>query len=319
MQRVIRIGTRGSLLALTQTGQVADALVSMGVIDNFELVIIKTSGDIIQDRSLAEIGGKGLFIKEIEEALLDGRVDLAVHSMKDLPGAVAPGLTLEGMLPREIPNDLLISNIGAPSIAELPVGACLGTSSLRRQAQALAIRPDLRVIPLRGNVDTRLEKLRTRTDGLDAILLAAAGIARLEKTVEGSAVVPVEEMLPAIAQGTLGLEVRDDDQELIARLRDVSHHDTAIATIAERSLLKALSGSCKIPLAGYAVVEPNGDVHLKGVLAHPSGSPCIAAEGSAVPSNAEQLGRDVARKLLMDGGSHILAELGLEVGGDLFA
>lgn len=316
MKRTIRLGTRGSLLALTQSKQVAEYLVEQGIISGYEMVIIKTTGDRIQDRSLAEIGGKGLFIKEIEEALLDDRVDLAVHSMKDLPGSVADGLVLEGVLPRENPQDLLVSLSGAPSIAELPNGAVLGTSSLRRQSQALAIRPDLHVIPLRGNVDTRLEKLRTRVDGLDAIILAAAGMARLGKKVEGSALIPVSEMIPAIAQGTLGLEMRESDEDLRVALRSVDHEETKVTTLAERSLLIRLSGSCRIPLAGYATVMPNRHLHLIGVLGDPSGSPILSAEATAPYEDATALGVEVAEALLRGGGAALLKSLGIEIEGE---
>jgi len=314
MDRVIRIGTRGSLLALTQTGQVADALVELGVFSEFELVIIKTSGDRIQDRSLAEIGGKGLFIKEIEEAMLEGQVDLAVHSMKDLPGEVAPGLVLEGMLPRQIPNDILITHDGCASIADLPQGACLGTSSLRRQSQAMAQRPDLKVIPLRGNVDTRLNKLWNREGGLDAIILAAAGMARLGRELDEAVLIPIDDMLPAIAQGTLGLEVREEDTELRERLRAVQDEDTLAVTRAERSLLRALSGSCRIPLAGYATLNADREVTLTGILTSPDGTQFVRSELTADITEVTRLGERVAAELLAGGGSQILNDLGIVIG-----
>ena len=309
----IRIGTRGSALALAQAEQAADQLVTAGVFESYELVVIKTTGDRIQDRSLAEIGGKGLFIKEIEEALLDRRVALAIHSMKDLPGFVAPGTVLEGALPRADPSDTLITRNGENSLQELPKGACLGTSSLRRQFQAKVLRPDLKVVPLRGNVDTRLRKLNEPQKQFDATLLATAGLSRLGRDLPNAQPVPVNAMLPAIAQGTLGFQVREGDSELRAALEQTAHRETLLTTRAERSLLRALSGSCKVPLAGYARMSNAQTISLEGRLGRPDGSVVVQAKAQGEPGMAEQLGKEVANQLMSNGGERLLHELGIQV------
>ena len=267
----LRIGTRGSPLALVQARTVRARLaLALGVNEEaIELKVIRTSGDIIQDRPLAEVGGKGLFTKEIEEALLDGRIDLAVHSAKDMPTVLPAGLMLAACLEREDPRDVFIS-LKAPSLAELPQGATLGTTSPRRQAIAKRMRPDLRVVPMRGNVETRLRKL---ADGeCDATILALAGLKRLGLESHATKIMDVDEFLPAAGQGAIGIETRENDTRTREILARIDHADTSIALACERAFLAVLDGSCKTPIGGYADVS--GDtIHFRGLLAHPDGEP----------------------------------------------
>ncbi len=271
----IRIGTRGSPLARAQAALVcarlADAHSMLGKDGALETVIITTSGDRFTDRALADIGGKGLFTKEIEEALLGDRIDLAVHSMKDMPTWLPEGLTIACILRREDPRDVLIAP-GAGSLADLARGARVGTASLRRQAQLLAARPDLDIVMLRGNVETRLRKIR---DGVaDATLLALAGLRRLGITPDDAAVLPVETMLPAVGQGAIGIECRADDTSvtsLLARLDDAA---SAAAVACERAMLAVLDGSCRTPIAGLATAQQDGTVSIEALIARPDGSAC---------------------------------------------
>lgn len=267
---VLRLGTRGSKLATTQSGMVRDMLVAAG--HPCELVIVKTSGDRIQDRSLADAGGKGLFTKELEEALLDGRIDLAVHSMKDVPVEMPPGLALATILPREDPRDAFLSH-KAGSLAELPKGARMGTSSVRRQAQLLRARPDLDIGLLRGNVDTRLGKL----DGgeLDAILLAYAGLRRLGLGDRPTALLDPQEWLPALAQGAIGIELREDDARTRAAVAPLHDKATALALACERGFQAALDGSCRTPIAGLATYE-DGTLRFRGEVIAPDGRDSVA-------------------------------------------
>jgi hydroxymethylbilane synthase len=290
----LRIGTRGSPLALVQARMVRARLAAAGVNeDAIELVTIRTTGDAIQDRPLAEEGGKGLFTKEIEEALLDRRVDIAVHSAKDMPTVLPKGLILAACLEREDPRDVFISH-KARSLAELPRGARLGTASLRRQAIAMRIRPDLKVMPLRGNVETRLRKLDAGE--VDATLLALAGLKRLGLSGHATAVMSVEEFLPAVGQGAIGIEARKDNTRVRDILAHIDHADTSTAIACERAFLAALDGSCKTPIAGHATVS--GDtVQFRGLLVRPDGSAAHDIAGTGHRKDAVAIGTDAGREL----------------------
>ncbi len=305
MQPRIRIGTRGSVLALRQATWVKTRLESLWPDVTVELVPIKTSGDKIQDVSLARIGGKGLFVKEIEEALLAGTVDLAVHSMKDLPGELPDGLTISAIPQREDSRDVLITPHGE-TLTELPPGTRVGTSSLRRQAQLLALRPALRITPQRGNVDTRL---RQQQEGVvDAVVLAAAGLKRLGITPKHSYVLDEQIFLPAIGQGALGIESRADDN-IVAFVRPLHHEETAVAVSAERAFLRRMGGSCRTPLAAKGTVT-NGMIHLDALIARPDGTLLIRSTLSGAISAAEYVGTTLAETLLYQGGQAILKALG---------
>src|SRR5471030_1862373 len=286
----LRIGTRGSPLALVQARTVRARLAAaLGVGEAaIELKIIRTSGDAIQDRPLADVGGKGLFTKEIEEALLDGRIDLAVHSAKDMPTVLPAGLMLAACLEREDPRDVFISR-KAPSLAELPQGATLGTTSPRRQAIAKRMRGDLRVVPLRGNVETRLRKL---ADGeIDATILALAGMKRLGLVEHATKIMSAEEFLPAVGQGAIGIETRADDartRELLAR---IDHADTSTALACERAFLAVLDGSCKTPIGGHADISCD-TIHFRGLLAHPDGEPSCEHESKGPRGDAIEIGTE---------------------------
>ncbi len=299
------IATRGSKLALAQARWVAGRLAGLRPGLEVELEVIKTQGDKITAVPLAEVGGKGLFVKEIEEALLAGQAQLAVHSMKDVPAELPPGLIIAGVSPREDVRDVLVSRRWG-SLEELPAGARVGTSSLRRRAQLLAQRPDLEVVPLRGNVETRLRKLEA--EGLDAVILAAAGLVRLGLEGVVTQYLPLETLLPAVGQGALGLECREDDdatRELAAALADPA---AAAAVEAERTFLARLEGGCQVPIAAHAVLE--GDrLWLRGLVADLEGRPLVRAQGRAPRGEAAALGRRVAEEVLDKGGREILARL----------
>lgn len=297
MQRKIRIGTRGSQLALFQAhlvqSLIADHLVvSKEAADEVvPLTIIKTSGDRIQDRPLNEIGGKGLFTKEIEEALVADEIDLAVHSMKDMPTVLPDGLILTCVLKREDPRDAFLSPI-ADRLVDLPQGAVVGSTSLRRQAQILAQRPDLKVVTYRGNVDTRIKKLK---DGeVAATLLAVAGLNRLKLDHEITEALDDRVMLPAVAQGAITIETRSGDGELRALLSNLNDQPTELCVTAERAFMKILDGSCRTPMAGFAQMEEDGQMFFRGQVLMPDGSEAHDVEGrSAVSSvsEAEQFGK----------------------------
>ena len=291
----IRIGTRGSPLALVQARTVRSRLAAATGVneDAIEIVIIRTTGDTIQDRPLAEEGGKGLFTKEIEEALIDKRVDVAVHSAKDMPTILPNGLVLAACLEREDPRDVYISR-KARRLADLPRGARLGTASLRRQAIAKRTRPDLRVSPLRGNVETRLRKLEAGE--VDATLLALAGLKRLGLVEHATDIMSVDEFLPAVAQGAIGIETRADDsrvREIVAR---IDHADTSIAIACERAFLAALDGSCKTPIAGHATIAGNA-VQFRGLIARPDGEAAHDISGTGARKDAATIGTDAGRAL----------------------
>jgi hydroxymethylbilane synthase len=307
-QSVLRIGTRGSPLALAQAELTRATLLAAHPAlakDGIEILPIRTTGDKVQDRTLASIGGKGLFTKEIEEALLDGRVDLAVHSMKDMPTFLPDGLMIGAMLEREDPRDALISPI-ADSIAKLPQGAVVGTASLRRQAQVLRQRPDLVVQPLRGNVGTRLDKL-ARGEAA-ATLLALAGLKRLGRADAATAILSLDEMLPAVAQGAIGIEVRGNDSRLRELVAAVDHAPTSIAVAAERAMLAVLDGSCRTPIAGYAAID-GAQMRLRGLIALPDGTESHRAEdsGNATFDGAVALGRALGERLKALAGPSFLA------------
>jgi hydroxymethylbilane synthase len=297
---LLRIGTRGSPLALVQARAVRARLTAvLGVKeDEIELVVIRTSGDTIQDRPLAEAGGKGLFTKEIEEALLGSKVDLAVHSTKDMPTFSQSGLMLAACLEREDPRDVFISN-KSRSLQELPQGATLGTASLRRQAIAKRLRSDLKVTPLRGNVETRLRKLDEGQ--VDATLLALAGLKRLGLTQHATKIMEVHEFLPAVGQGAIGIETREDNDRVREMLTRIDHADTSTAVRCERAFLAELDGSCKTPIGGHA--DLSGDtIHFRGLLAHPDGEPSFEFRSSGPRADAAEIGREGGRAIKRDAG-----------------
>jgi hydroxymethylbilane synthase len=294
----LRIGTRGSPLALAQATLVREALAALSPAlaepEAVEVEVIKTTGDRVTDRLLAEIGGKGLFTKEIEEALLAGTIDLAVHSMKDMPTWLPEGLVMAAMLPRADPRDALIAD-RVRSIADLPHGALVGTASLRRAAQLLAARPDLRVTPLRGNVQTRLRKLAEGE--VAATFLAVAGLVRLGLESVISAPLSAEDMLPAAAQGAIGIEVRADDAAVLDLLAGIDHRATSIRVAAERAFLATLEGSCRTPIAALAELEGQ-EVRLRGLVARPDGSDLRRIERRGAVADAVELGGDTGAELL---------------------
>lgn len=305
MKSSLRIGTRGSQLALWQARWVQAAITRYQPDISVELVIIKTQGDKILDVPLAQVGGKGLFVKEIEEALLEGRIDLAVHSMKDMPAELPAGLVIGAIPARENPHDAFVS-VRHGALDDLPDGARVGTSSLRRAAQLKHQRPDLTIVPLRGNLDTRLKKLET-TD-LDAIVLAAAGLLRLGLSERITHYLSSEQMLPAVGQGALCIETRDDDPRVAPIVGKLDHADTRHAVRAERAFLKRLEGGCQVPIAGHATTAGN-QVELCGLVADVDGRRIIKNTRSGPVESAEQLGRDLAEDLLAKGADHILESL----------
>ena len=281
-------------MALVQANEVRDRLLAQHGGLAVEIVVIRTTGDRVQDRTLAAIGGKGLFTKEIEEALFDGSIDIAVHSMKDVETVLPDGLGISTLLPREDPRDAFISN-KADSLAALPAGAVVGTASLRRQAQVLMSRPDLRVEPIRGNVQTRLGKLN---DGeADATMLAYAGLRRLDMADVATAVMEPEEMLPAVAQGAIGIEGRNDDVDTLELLECIHDRDTAQRVAAERALLAALDGSCRTPIAALAELREGLMLRLRGLVARPDGSVSHTVTRDGPVSDALAMGRDAGEEL----------------------
>jgi hydroxymethylbilane synthase len=316
------LATRGSRLALWQAEHIRSRLAEERGITT-ELLIIKTKGDIILDVPLAKVGGKGLFVKEIEEALLDGRADLAVHSMKDVPMLLPPGLVLGAMPPRETVEDLFLSKHFA-GLDALPTGARIGTSSLRRQAQILTLYPDLTVVPLRGNVDTRLRKLEE--DEFDAIIMAAAGIRRLGLTARHMIPLDPAFFLPAAGQGALGLEFREDRQDLHTLLSFMDHEPTRLCVTAERAFLAGLEGSCQTPIAAHALLHdkqghplpgldnsaillpPQVCITLDGLIADIFGTRIMRRSITGKADDAHALGHALADEIKSSGGAAILAE-----------
>ena len=301
---VARIGTRGSPLALAQARMVQAQLAAargLGV-EQFPLTVIRTSGDVIQDRTLAEAGGKGLFTKEIEEALLQGTIDLAVHSAKDVPTVLPEGLVLTAVLPREDPRDVFIGR-SVKFLHELPAGAVVGTASLRRQALVKLKRRDVEVVPIRGNVDTRLRKLKE--GAVDATLLALAGLKRLALVDAASSIFPLEEFLPAVGQGIVAIETRTDDQATRALLANIDHPDSFTALVAERAFLAVLDGSCRTPIAGHADIA-DGRLTFRGLIARPDGSESFACARKGPASEAAALGHDAGAELKRRAGADFL-------------
>jgi hydroxymethylbilane synthase len=292
---LLRIGTRGSPLALAQAHQVRARLAAaLGVEPAaIALVIIKTTGDAIQNRPLVEIGGKGLFTKEIEQALLDNAVDVAVHSAKDIPGFLPDGLGLAVCLPREDARDAFISRKAA-SFAALARGAVVGTASPRRQAMVKRLRPDLEVVPLRGNVETRLKKLDAGE--VDATLLAMAGLNRLGLSQAATAPLELDDFVPAVGQGVVALETRLDDVATGEKLAPIADAAAATALAAERAFLAILEGSCRTPIAGHARIAA-GALHFRGLIAKPDGSAAFDTERRGAVADAEALGHDAGREL----------------------
>jgi hydroxymethylbilane synthase len=299
--KALRIGTRGSALALWQARSVAQSLRNLAGVEP-ELVIIKTSGDKFQQASFSEIGGKGVFIKELEDALLEERIDLAVHSMKDVPTELPGGLTIAAMGKREDVRDALLSTSGA-TLAQLPHGARVGTSSLRRQSQLLHARRDLRMLELRGNVDTRIAKLK-RGD-YDAIVLAKAGLDRLGLGENISEVLPHEVSLPAAGQGAIGIEARAADTETLRVLAGLEDVDTRRAVEAERAALAGLGGGCQVPIGAWGRTEA-GKLALDVVVLSADGSKRLWEKDSGAPADAEALGKRVALKLRESGAAALL-------------
>lgn len=294
----IRIGSRGSALALWQAEHVQARLVSLGL--EASIRVITTTGDRIQDRRLESVGGKGAFLKEIEEALLAGEVDLAVHSLKDVPTRLPEGLVLCACLERADPRDALLSRAGL-TLRALPPGASVGTSSLRRQSQIRALRPDLVVSDLRGNVDTRIRRLREGR--CDAVVLALAGLVRLGRQDEVAEVLDPDEFVPAPGQGAIALECRQGDREVASAVAPLDHEPTARAVAAERAFLAELGGGCNVPLGAYARPE-GGGLRLVAFVARPDGSGLLRGEGRG--SDPQQLGLSVARDVRARGGAALL-------------
>lgn len=300
MQGKIRIGTRGSKLALAQAYEMRDRLIAAHGLapDDFDIVIIKTSGDLIQDKALSAFGGKGLFTKEIEDALLGNDIDLAVHSMKDMPTKLPEGLIIPCLLPREDVRDAFIS-LKVQTLAELPQGAIMGTSSLRRQAQVRRVRPDLKVILYRGNVETRLRKLE---EGVaDATLLASAGLRRLGMADRITSLISTEEMLPAVAQGAIGVEIREGDGRIADLVAPLNHPETAICVTAERAFLEQLDGSCRTPIGGLAELK-DGQLRFRGQILTPDGMQSHETERNGAPADGAAMGVDAAKELLKAAG-----------------
>jgi hydroxymethylbilane synthase len=302
---LLRIGSRGSPLALAQARMVRARLAAQHGVDEerITLTVIRTTGDVIQERTLAEAGGKGLFTKEIEEALRADAIDLAVHSAKDVPTVLPDGLILTAVLPREDARDVFIGRT-VKTLRELPAGAVVGTASLRRQAIVKRLRPDLEVVPIRGNVDTRLRKLGEGV--VDATLLALAGLKRLGLTDAASSVFTLDEFLPAVGQGIVAIETRADDGRTRTLLEAINHAETAIALAAERAFLAVLDGSCRTPIAGHATVA-DGRLRLRGLIAKPDGSASFECLREGMSGDAVALGADAGAELKRRAGADFLA------------
>ncbi len=303
--QTIRIATRKSPLAMWQAEHVAAELKKAHPGIRVELLGMSTQGDVILDTPLAKIGGKGLFVKELEQGMLAGTADIAVHSMKDVPVELPEGLHLPVIMQREDPRDAFVSN-NYQSLAELPEGACVGTSSLRRQCQLSASRPDLKIAPLRGNVNTRLRKLDEGE--FDAVILASAGLIRLGFEQRITSFIEPEQSLPAIGQGAVGIECRTDDARVNALLEPLLDPDSATCVRAERAMNHRLNGGCQVPIAGYAVLQ-EGELYLRGLVGDPDGSRIIRAETRGAPQEAEAIGLELANELLAKGAGPILQAL----------
>ena len=298
----LKIGTRGSKLALTQTNFVADKIKKLMPEADMEICVIKTSGDIMQDVSLLTIGGQGVFVKEIEEALLSKKIDLAVHSMKDVPGETPEELIFAAILPREDVRDVLVARNNI-KMEFMPKGAKIGTGSQRRGAQIKAMLPDVNIVPLRGNIDTRLKKIET--ENLTGVILAAAGMKRMGLAERITQFLPVETMLPAVGQGALGLQIRKADVDLAKTCAGLNDATTATEVTAERSFLRALGGGCRLPIAALGKLEKDR-LLLEGMLAAPNGTTVIRDKVSGAKEEAEELGKKLAEIILEKGGKKLL-------------
>jgi len=292
---VLRLGTRGSALALAQANAVREQLTALhGLpLDQIKIEVIRTTGDRIRDRPLAEAGGKGLFTKEIEEALLRGDIDFAVHSAKDMPTLLPPGLVIAAVPAREDPRDVFIST-KAKSLRDLPECSIVGTASLRRQALVKRARSDVAVVTLRGNVETRLRKLEE--GAVDATLLALAGLKRLGLERRATAVLDIHEFLPAVGQGIIAIEARNGDPHVLPYLSGLNDAASATALTAERAYLAVLDGSCRTPIAGHAAIE-SGRLHFRGLIAKPDGTHCLETQRRGTPADAVLIGADAGREL----------------------
>ncbi|HDM75934.1 MAG TPA: hydroxymethylbilane synthase [Deltaproteobacteria bacterium] len=306
-ERAIKIGTRGSALATKQAQWVKNVLEKTHPEICVELIFIKTKGDNIQDVPLAKVGGKGLFVKEIEEALIDRRVDLAVHSMKDVPAELPQQLTIGCIPEREDPRDVLVTNGDYKYLDDLPEEARIGTSSLRRQSQLLALRSDFKIETLRGNLDTRLKKLKS--GNFDAIVLAAAGLHRMGWEGEITSYFSPDEFLPAIGQGALGIELRKDNDDMMELIASIHDEQTAVCVRAERSFLDRLEGGCQVPIGGYCTYDQDGRIMLTGLVGTLDGKEMYRDSISGRPEDAEQLGKELADKLLSMGAKKILEKV----------
>jgi hydroxymethylbilane synthase len=303
--KVVRIATRKSPLALWQAEFVRDSLIALHPDLQVEFVKMSTQGDKILDTPLAKVGGKGLFVKELEVGMLAGEADIAVHSMKDVPVEFPEGLHLPVVCKREDPRDAFVSN-NYQSIDELPQGAKVGTSSLRRECQLRSYRPDLEVLPLRGNVNTRLRKLDE--GNYDAIILATAGLKRLGFEDRIKSKLSPEQSLPAIGQGAVGIETRVDDEWINALIAPLRCPETWIVVTAERAMNKRLAGGCQVPIAGFALLE-DGKIWMRGLVGRPDGSEMLSAEVNGTAEQAESLGIQLAEELLSQGAEKILADV----------
>lgn len=306
MNKNLVIATRGSRLALWQAAHVKHLLEELEPALAISLNVIKTRGDVILDVPLAKVGGKGLFVKEIEEALLDGRADLAVHSIKDVPMELPEGLLLGCVPPRESATDCMLS-CKYPDLEALPKGAHIGTSSLRRQAQLLALRPDLRISSLRGNVDTRLRKLEEGE--FDAIILATAGLQRLGLKAPFMLPLDPDRIMPAAGQGALGIECREDNYDLLVLLASLEDRNTRVCVDAERAFLAGLNGGCQVPIAGHAHFVDEENLILDGLIAEVDGSLVLRGSRNGNAIDAREIGEALAKELLDGGGRRILEKL----------
>jgi hydroxymethylbilane synthase len=306
LKPMVRIGSRGSPLALVQAREVQSRLAKAAGLDpaQIEIKVIRTTGDAIQDRPLAEAGGKGLFTKEIEEALLAGAIDLAVHSSKDMPTVLPSGLVLSAFLPREDPRDAFIGR-SAKTLRDLPNGAVVGTASLRRQALVKHLRPDVKIVPLRGNVETRLRKLEA--GDFDATILAVAGLKRLGLLTAVTSFLDPQEFVPAVGQGAIGIETREDDADTRALVAKINDADTATALAAERAFLTVLDGSCRTPIGGHARIDGE-HIRFRGIVAKIDGSEVLDATREGRVSDAAKLGAEAGHDLKARAGAGFFVE-----------
>jgi hydroxymethylbilane synthase len=301
----IRLGTRGSPLAMWQANWIKDQLEETHEGLKIELVKITTTGDKIQDVPLAKIGGKGLFLKEIEDALLKNKIDIAVHSMKDVPVHLPRRLCIASFTERQDPRDALISKNGI-KLADMPQKARIGTGSMRRQTQLLNYRPDLEIVPLRGNIDTRIKKLET--EELDGIILAAAGLIRMGWADKITEYIDIDILLPAIGQGSVGIEARNFDIDVLEAIVALDHEETNYALEAERGFLRVLNGGCQVPIGGYATIQ-DGQLTIRGLVGDLAGKEIIKSEKTGSVEDAEYIGIDLGKEILGMGADKILKEV----------